>query len=488
VASWRFWLAVGLVAWIPRAIQAVVEPAYLHPDALFQGLEPAFRLLYGHGEVAWEFRQGLRSFVWPGVLAAPMKLADVLGVGGPGVDMAPSLTLARWLVACIDAACVVLAARLAGHVLGGGLGRWAAIATASLLAIHPAFVVMGAQPLVDVPAACALLWACERAFACDAIDRRRALWLGVALGLTVALRVQLAPAVLAIAAIVWWRARRGEVAAADRGRWLAAAIGAAVPVLSFGALDWLTWGAPFHSTVAYLVYSFEEGTRAFGQMPADRYVEHFRLALPWLALLLTVFAVIGARRSPALAIVFLAVVVPHQLVPYRVWRFVYAASVILVPLAAVGLVLMLSRVAHARARLALAGSAVAALLSATVLAWTGPSIWQTTWLYNQGGPEAVERSRGLNRAYLELSRQPRVPRVAQSVLPQNAAPGHALLGHDVEVVHLLGGRRPLPSSGAMLWITFLPQGHDASFAASQGVQVVWRDPEGPVVILGLRAS
>jgi hypothetical protein len=161
--------------------------------------------------------------------------------------------------------------------------------------------------------------------------------------------------------------------------------------------------------------------------------------------------------------------------------------VLLVPLAAVGAVLVLSRVAHARPRIALAGSAVAALLAATALAWVRPSIWKTTWLHNQGGAEAVKRSRGLNRAYLELSRQPRVPRVAQSVLPQNAAPGHALLGHDVEVVHLLGGRQPLPSSAAMLWITFLPREHDASFAASPGVQVVWRDPQGPVVILGVRA-
>src|SRR5690606_17378937 len=62
-------LAAVTVGTVMRLVQAVTEPAYLHPDALFQALEPAFSLVWGYGIETWEFREGMRSWVWPGLLA-----------------------------------------------------------------------------------------------------------------------------------------------------------------------------------------------------------------------------------------------------------------------------------------------------------------------------------------------------------------------------------------------------------------------------------
>ncbi|MBC8070511.1 MAG: hypothetical protein IAG13_19420, partial [Deltaproteobacteria bacterium] len=79
-----------------------------------------------------------------------------------------------------------------------------------------------------------------------------------------------------------------------------------------------------------------------------------------------------------------------------------------------------------------------ALAAATLLAWVRAAPWETTWLFDRGGWPAIVRARGLDRAMLELSRRPSPTRVVQAVLPAAGAPGLALLGHDVLLVHTIG--------------------------------------------------
>lgn len=47
----------------------------LHPDEVFQTLEPAHRLAFGVGVISWEWRDGIRSWVFPACLAVVMKRA-----------------------------------------------------------------------------------------------------------------------------------------------------------------------------------------------------------------------------------------------------------------------------------------------------------------------------------------------------------------------------------------------------------------------------
>lgn len=441
------WILLGILALAPRLVEVVTEPAYLHPDALHQGLEPAFRLVHGFGQQTWEWREGLRSWVWPGTLALPFALADVLGLSGPGHGMAVAVGMARSLVALIDVAGVLLAARLVGHVVG----RWGSIATVLALSLHPAQVVMGAQPLIDVPAAAAAMWACERAFATDTLDRRRAAWLGVALGLTLVLRIQLAPFVVLLPVLLVWRSRpRPELGV------LAWTLGTALGVVLVGGLlDWASWGTPFASTIGYLRFNLTQGQTVMGVMPADRYWEHFWSSMDLVAPLLLVLAVIGGVRHPGLGIALLSIVIPHQLVPYKVWRFLYPAQTLLFVLAVIGAAELARRAAMRgrSARLAVLTLVGGWALVGSVRASVDGALWKTTWLFNQGGESAVVLSRGLNRAYLELGRREHVGGVVQTVLPRNAAPGLALLGHDVPTVHPLGSEvDPVALEQADAWI------------------------------------
>ena len=60
-----------------RLYFAFASPNLAHPDEIFQNQEQAHRLVYGYGIVPWEFREGVRSWILPGLLAAVFKTSDL---------------------------------------------------------------------------------------------------------------------------------------------------------------------------------------------------------------------------------------------------------------------------------------------------------------------------------------------------------------------------------------------------------------------------
>src|SRR5271163_1669195 len=58
-----------------RLFIAAKFPNSYAPDEIFQYIEQAHRLVFGQGVVPWEYQVGLRSWLIPLLLAAPMALA-----------------------------------------------------------------------------------------------------------------------------------------------------------------------------------------------------------------------------------------------------------------------------------------------------------------------------------------------------------------------------------------------------------------------------
>ncbi|NNC10145.1 mannosyltransferase, partial [Corallococcus exiguus] len=87
------------MALVPCAL-AVSELGRIHPDEVFQALEPAYWRVHGYGVLAWEWREGLRNWAVPGVLAAFLKVAHGFGVTDPrvyrGVVALPQFALHAW--------------------------------------------------------------------------------------------------------------------------------------------------------------------------------------------------------------------------------------------------------------------------------------------------------------------------------------------------------------------------------------------------------
>ncbi|HSP80420.1 MAG TPA: mannosyltransferase, partial [Myxococcaceae bacterium] len=80
--SWPRWLLLGGVGLLP-ALLAVMQLGRIHPDEVYQFLEPAWFRAHGYGVLAWEWRVGLRNWAGPMVAAWLLKLADGVGLTHP---------------------------------------------------------------------------------------------------------------------------------------------------------------------------------------------------------------------------------------------------------------------------------------------------------------------------------------------------------------------------------------------------------------------
>src|SRR5260370_11377538 len=68
----------GIRAWL-----SLHDDGIYWPDEIYQSLEPAHRLAFGYGMIAWEFVEGARSWLLPGALAGLLKVSAQLGLDSP---------------------------------------------------------------------------------------------------------------------------------------------------------------------------------------------------------------------------------------------------------------------------------------------------------------------------------------------------------------------------------------------------------------------
>jgi len=167
-------------------------------------------------------------------------------------------------------------------------------------------------------------------------ERRRLFLAGLLCALAACLRIQLLPA-MAFAMVYFryprWRARIPAVAA-----------GASVPVILFGAVDWITWSYPWQSFIRYYKENVVSGPG-----------KELTLVQPWYWYVLVLVVLLGpavlllfhgARRSPFLAIFCAIVVVSHSVIPHKEIRFIYPILAPAITLAAMGIVDLLREIRH----------------------------------------------------------------------------------------------------------------------------------------------
>ena len=329
------WAALLLGA-LP-AVLAVAELGRLHPDEVYQTLEPAFYRVHGYGVLAWEWRQGLRNWAVPLLLSGLFRLAGACGLSNPW-------TL-RGLVG-VPLALLHAAALLAAFRLGkrqSRLGGWTALLALGLLPLAWAY----AGRTLSEPLSADLLVLAADALSRPAAPSRAPFWGGLALGLAVVARYGSAPAVLA--ALLWLLACR---------RWRALLLclaGGAVAAALLGALDAWSWGEPFLSLMAWTRFNVlsDGAVRAFGEAPPSFYSPLLLAFVPFWVWPLLAYGLLrpapGAPRvgvALAMASVALAALLRT---PHKEERFLYPVVVLLVLAAAPALGRLLDALPRAAA-------------------------------------------------------------------------------------------------------------------------------------------
>ncbi|MEY4581070.1 MAG: hypothetical protein RL701_5773 [Pseudomonadota bacterium] len=395
----RFFLAstcILLLAALPRFWSAWFDHGVFWPDEIFQSVEQAHRLVFGYGIVPWEFRDGARSWLFPGLVAIVLKLGAWLGLETGQALM----TLVKSCMALLSLITLYLSMRLA-HSLAGTraaviAGAIGAAFTFSLLLASKCFSETATAPVLIG----SFMLTRPSATGSADTDRRRQLLAGALVGLAIGLRYQSGIVACGLLGVLVLERRYREAA------WFAA--GATAAGLLVGLLDWYTWGSPFYALKQYVYFNVKKSGARFGRHPFY-YFAHVAITAvgPTIALIAVGFA-LGIRVAPKLALIVAGYVLVHSLVPHKEFRFLMPIMPMLFAVVGAGWAKQLERVRSPRT----AAMLTVALGTVSVVAM-GYQTTRLTW-GNLGFPsDRGERSpwhsgEGINRLLSRVGQRPDV--------------------------------------------------------------------------------
>lgn len=410
---------------------AIGSPNLFWPDEIYQTIEPAHRLAFGNGILSFEWQIGLRSYVVPAVLAGVMRATAPLATGSAGY-----LTAIAALLSLLSLWPIAAAARIAG----AARGRTAALLAAVLAAVWFDLVYFAPKALTEVIAGNLLLPGIALGLTAAPAARRPVFAAAALLGLAAAIRPHLAPG----AAVAWlW-----FVARAPRARLPVALLGAALPVLVFGIVDWATHGRPFESLLVNLRFNVGEGhSLDWGWLPKHFYAVYlWRTWTPAVALAFGALWLLSLRRAPLPALVALAILGSHALIGHKEYRFIYPALPLLLVGVAVGAAVAIERLPLAGRRAA-TGTAAAAFTAASLFA--GLDFHRAKTPTGLGDRRAADSHwtafGGELRAMRDLSRRDDVRGVAVIGIQWQFCGGYGWLHHDVPLFFVDRPGTPAPA-------------------------------------------
>lgn len=313
-------LTIALLVRLPLAFYEFAR----HPDEIWQYLEPAYRLNYGRGIVTWEYRAGIRSWLIPMMLAAPLAFGKLL-LGAGALSMVP-------LRLCLIV--FSLGTVWAGTVLAGRISRVHAIVAGLVLAIAFEPVLMSGRALSETFGttflfAAAVMLIERRAPVADGRQTRwRWLGGGMLAALTVASRVQFGPAAATLVLLT---------CAFDGRKWGGVIAGSMLALVITGCCDVLCGGVPLRWMEENFRLNLVQNVSAqYGVEPVGWFVTSMASAWGPTAPLLLLFIVLGARREPILLVVALVNLLLHSLIPHKEFRFILPSIVLLTFVGALG--------------------------------------------------------------------------------------------------------------------------------------------------------
>ncbi|MEO0533939.1 MAG: mannosyltransferase [Cyanobacteria bacterium P01_A01_bin.123] len=324
-------ISILLLGFLLRVGLGFALPNILLADEIFQTQEQAHRLAFGYGITPWEFREGIRSWIFPTVLAIVMRLSDWVLPGS--VDYLFAINV---LLSALSLTCIWVSFQWAKRVSGVNAGFIAAIASC----IWFELIFFAPKAFTEVVATHVLLpgfyLGLHNADYKGFPDERRLFWAGVLLGIAFSLRFHFLPGILVCLVAIG----KGDF----RKRWLPLLIGFIGPVLIFGAVDALTWDYPFQSMLKnFWINVVEEKSLEFGILPWYGYLKFLIRVWSWAIIPMAGLTLIGSLKSPQLALFSLVILGSHSLLSHKEYRFIYPVIVCSLILASIGLAELLER-------------------------------------------------------------------------------------------------------------------------------------------------
>lgn len=291
----------------------------IHPDSLYQYLEPAHLKLFGYGVVPWEFADGIRSWFYPLIIFAVFKASALLRFD----EILQMIFAVRILNAAISVALVYVT-----YMLGSIYNKRAGVIAAFFTATSGLLFLWTARIMPEIPSMfffTLALYALYKGVTEE--NKRLTLVSGAILGLSFMLKFTSSVFLIPMAFF----------ALVERKRLLGYFLLGFLVVLFFqGLLDVVTWGSFLHSPVAFLVINVIQGKSSiFGIAPFYFYVVPLAMHLPLLLPLPWAFE--KKKYTLYLSGNFLFYLVVFSLIPHKEVRFLFTILPIFFVLCARGL-------------------------------------------------------------------------------------------------------------------------------------------------------
>jgi phosphatidylinositol glycan class B len=452
-----------LLGMLLRAKTALGDDGINWPDELYQSFEPAHRLVFGYGLVAWEFLEGARTWAVPGFVAGWLWLCKLVGAGAPSTYI-PVVKLVFSLLSVGAAWGVYRLARVFG---ARDLEASISAATWSLCALALYF---SPRAMSENLATAPLVWGLALVFDPDAGRRRRVTGASL-LGLATLARLQVgvACAVVVLVLALQLKQRGAQPLVEVLGTLVAWA-------LVYGLWDAAAWhdlpgakaGGLFHSAVVYYRFNIVENRGAgWGTAPWSYFFQHLFASMPLLSLAFGAAALASLRRAWSVALVVAVFVALHLFVAHKELRFLLPV----LPLACALLGVALSLLPEQPARLGVVGLGAVVALSA--LGASKLTMGDVGSYPERAASSAWDDFGPVNRLLLAASKQPDV------------------CGLRIDAAHLAwtGGSTYLHHA-APLYMPGFPAQHGffnyAITGGGSGAQVIAR--EGPWELVRLRPT
>jgi GPI mannosyltransferase 3 len=309
-------LAIVLIAAAIR-LPLAFWPNTHHNDEIFQYLEPAWRMLGHDSIVSWEWREGMRGWLLPTLMAGPVAIGDWLIPGGMGAFVLPRL------VATIASLSIVVSA----WTFGARVSRTHAMIAGFVTAIWFELFYFAPHVLGE-PLATAMLLPAALLLTRTAPSQRDLAAAGALLALTLLFRFQYAPAVATLVVAACWR------------HWNKIApmlVGGVAMLMVSTAADAAHGAVPF----AWLVTNVQQNlllNRAadFGVTSAIAYAGSFWFMWSIAIVPLAFFIVRGWKYSTELGWVAVVNIAFHSLIDHKEYRFIFLSVTLLIIVAALG--------------------------------------------------------------------------------------------------------------------------------------------------------
>jgi hypothetical protein len=393
-----------LLAFLIRLPAVLFSRGYEFMDHQFQSVDPAYHLAFGGSWwKTWEFHEGMRSWLYPGVLAGMFKAIHAIGITHPSA----MLTVTRLLHSVLSL--------LPMFALWMLVVRWKKIARPNpvllLMATSGLMIFSGVQPNGTAVAVGLSLTAI---FLFHGPGFWWPLCAGISLGFAFACRFQDAffGPVLFLGGL--WLKRYRES--------MGLAVGAAVTVVVQGLVDYYTYGEFLSSPFRYVDLNvFQDTAAKFGQKPFWYYFKFLALltiCIPPFLRSVKNAVKFGAWEFPLPFACATAYLLLHSVVARKAVRFVFPVFLLLLFVIAVGLFRSESvqRKDHIHRRLVVGLQVIFALILSFAYFHKGP-IEAALWLRAQpdfmehlivtnGEPGDVGGHMYLDRARLDVYAMP----------------------------------------------------------------------------------